>query len=211
MVRMTTIPPRSRARSVWVDPRFLVGILIVVVSIAGVWFVVATARQTAPVLVAARTLVAGETVGSGDVRVAEAALGQMAERYAEPGSVEEGSVAVRTVPAGELVPADALGPADAARTTTVVVPSGTAVPASVAPGATVEVWVAPQVGEGEYESPRILVANATVARLVEDDALVSSTGTSLELVVPRAEVADLLAALSTDALLSVVPATGAAP
>jgi hypothetical protein len=211
MVRMTTVPPRPRARSVWIDPRFLVGILIVVVSIAGVWFVVAAARQTAPVLVAARTLVAGETIAASDVRVAEVALGQLSERYAAPGSVGDGSVAVRTVPAGELVPSDALGPADAARTTTVVVPSGTAVPAAVTAGSRVEVWVAPRVAEGEYDTPRILVADATVARLVEDDALVSSTGASLELVVPRADVADVLASLSSDALLSVVPATGTAP
>lgn len=211
MVRMTTVPPRPRARSVWIDPRFLVGILIVVVSIAGVWIVVAAARQTQPVLVAARTLVAGEPVAQGDVRIIEAGLGDLAARYAVPGALAGGAVAVRTVPAGELVPADALGGADAARTTTVVVPSSTAVPATVDAGSRVEVWVAPRGAEGVSEPPRILVADATVARLVADDALVSGGTTSLELLVPRADVADLLAALSAESMLSVVPATGAAP
>ncbi|WP_460774874.1 SAF domain-containing protein [Microbacterium sp. GXF7504] len=208
---MTSTTPRPRARSVWVDPRFLIGIVVVAVSIAGVWFVVASARQTAPVLVAARTLVAGEPVRSGDVRVTEVALGTVADDYAVPGALADDAVALRTVPAGELVPVDAVGTAEAVRTTVVVVPSGTAVPAAVAAGTRVEVWVAPAGTDGAVEPPRILVADATVARLVADEALVASRGASLELVVPRADVPDLLAALAADAVLSVVPAAGGVP
>lgn len=211
MVRMTSTTPRPRARSVWVDPRFLIGILVVAVSIAGVWFVVASARQTAPVLVAARTLVAGEPVRGADVRVTEVALGAVADGYAVPGALADDAVALRTVPAGELVPADAVGTAEAIRTTTVVVPSGTAVPAAVTAGSRVEVWVAPAAVDGEAETPRILVADATVARLVAEEALVASRGASVELVVPRADVPDLLAALAADGVLSVVPAAGAVP
>lgn len=210
MVGMTSSHARPRPRSVWIDPRFVIGILIVVASVAGVWFVVAAARQTAPVLVAARALVPGESIGSGDLRVAEVALGQAAERYARPGAVADGVVALRTVAAGELVPLEALGPADAVRTTTVVVPSSTRVPAAVAPGAPVEVWSAPRRAAGEYETPRIIVADAVVSRIVQDESLGAAAADSVELVVPRSGLAELLAALSGEAMLSVVPANGGA-
>ncbi|MFT4211593.1 MAG: flagella basal body P-ring formation protein FlgA [Microbacterium sp.] len=205
---MNVRTPRPRARSVWLDPRFLVGLVLVVASIAGVWLVVAAARQTTPVLVAARTLVAGDAVASGDVRVVEVALGQLDDTYAA--ALEAGAVAVRTVPAGELVPADALDTAEAVRTTTVVVPSSTAVPASVGPGTRVELWVAPRAGQDGYETPRILIADATVAAVVADDSLVATGGVSLEVVVPRSDVAALLEALADEGLISVVPATGGA-
>jgi len=211
MVGMSSSTPRPRARSVWVDPRFVIGIVIVLASVAGVWFVVAAARQTTPVLVAARTLVAGEAVAASDFTVAQAALGGAAERYAAPGAEREDAVVLRTVPAGELVPADALGPAEAARTTTVVVPSATAVPAAVDAGARVEVWAAPPDPEGGFATPRVLIADATVARLVADDAIVSARGPSLELVVLRADVPALLEALAAESLLSVVPVAGAVP
>ncbi|MFT4306553.1 MAG: SAF domain-containing protein [Microbacterium sp.] len=198
--------PRPHARSAWLDPRFLVGLVLVVASIAGVWLVVAGARQTTPALVAARTLVAGEAVSPGDVRVVEVALGQLDDAYAE--ALETGAVAARTVPAGELVPADALATAAALRTTIVVVPSVSAVPASVGPGSRVEVWVAPRTGQDGYDTPRILIADATVAAVVADDSLVAVGGVSLEVVVPRSDVASLLDALAGEGLLSVVPATG---
>ncbi|WP_307214468.1 SAF domain-containing protein [Microbacterium sp. SORGH_AS_0888] len=207
---MSSSAPRPRPRSVRIDPRFVVGILLVVASVTGVWFVVAAARQTSPVLVAARTLVPGETIASGDLRVAEVALGQAAERYAKPGASAADAVVVRTVSAGELVPLEALGSAEAARTTTVVVPSSMRVPAAVAPGAPVEVWAAPRTAEGDHGIPRVLVADAVVSRVVASEALGSATADSVELVVPRAALAELLGALSDESMLSVVPAGGGA-
>ena len=67
---MTAIEaPRLRSRAPWADVRFLLGLVLVIVSIAGVWFVVAAARQTAPVFAATRTIVPGETVSVDDVQV----------------------------------------------------------------------------------------------------------------------------------------------
>jgi hypothetical protein len=40
---MTTLEPvRPRPRAFWGDARFFLGILLVIASVAGVWFVVAT-------------------------------------------------------------------------------------------------------------------------------------------------------------------------
>lgn len=202
---------RPRPRAFWADTRFLLGIALIVVSVTGVWLVVATARQTAPVFAAARTIVPGETVTADDLQVVEVALGRTRDAYASPASLEPGVVATRTIAAGELVPRAAIGDAAAATTTTVVVRTTGDVSAAVGPGSVVEVWAAPPGDRGDFGTPSVLVPSATVVSVTRDDAVVSGTQVSLELVIPRADVAATLAALGDGSGLSVVPVAGATP
>lgn len=202
---------RPRPRVFWSDIRFLVGIALVVCSVGGVWLVVSAARQTVPVFSAARTIVPGDVVRADDLRVIDVALGSLEGAYAAPATLVPGSVAIRTVPAGELVPRDALGDAALLRTTTVVVRTPLDLPAAVRAGATVEVWSAPQAERGTFDPPGILVPSATVVAVTTDDSMIGSRGAAVELVIPRAQVADTLAALAGGASLSIVPAVGVAP
>lgn len=208
---MTTVDPpsRPRPRAFWADIRFLIGVLLVIVSIAGVWMVVAAARQTTTVFAATRTIVSGQSIGVGDLRAVEVALGSIEGAYVAADALPDAAVATRTIHAGELVPADSLGGADAARTTTVVVRSAADVPGSVIAGSTVEIWSAPLDVSGDRSAPRILVADATVVEVARDDNMMGRGSVAVELVIPRADVAAVLAAQSTDAVLSVVPANGA--
>ncbi|WP_322409564.1 SAF domain-containing protein [Microbacterium invictum] len=211
---MTAVDTGRRHRALWADARFLLGILLIVASVAGVWFVVSAARQTVPVFVAARTIVSGEVVSSDDVRVEEVALGVLEGSYLEPssseGSLEEGMVATRTIASDELVPRSAVDSADAVRTTTVVLRSSVDVPAAVEAGSVVEVWSAPLVEPGIYDVPRILVADATVASVTRDDSMIGGGAAALEVVIPRADVAAVLEAMSDESALSIVPAVGGA-
>lgn len=202
---------RPRPRPFWADARFLLGIALIVISVAGVWLVVASARQTAPVFAAARTIVPGESVSADDLRVVEVALGGAGDVYASPTSLAPGAVATRTIEAGELVPRGAMGEASASTTTTVVIATVGDVSATVAPGSVVEVWAAPAADRGDYGTPRILVPSATVVSVSRDDAVVSGTQVSMELVIPRADVAATLTALGDGSGLSVVPVAGATP
>lgn len=206
-----TTPDRSRTRprAFWADARFFLGILLIAASVAAVWVIVSAARDTVPVLAAERTLVPGQVVAADDLRTVDVSLGELDGAYLAPGDLADGLVAARTVAEGELVPITALQSADAARTTTVVVRSATEVPSSVGPGSVVEVWSAQPADQGAYETPRILVPDATVVEVTRDDGVVSSAAASLELVIPRADVAAALAAVAADAALSVVPTGGA--
>lgn len=209
MDRMSqSAPARPRPRAFWADLRFLLGIALIVVSIVGVWLVVAAARQTVPVFAASRTIVPGEAVTSDDLQVVEVALGRIEDAYASPTSFEPGAVAMRTISAGELVPQSAIGAADEARTTTVVVTSAAPVPANVRTGTTVEVWAAPQLERGVFDTPRILVAAATVAWVDEDESVMGTAGTAVELVIERADVAATLAAVAAGDRLAIVPLAG---
>ena len=202
--------PARRPRAFWNDLRFFIGVGLIVVSVAGVWLTVTSARQTTPVLAAARTIVPGEEVTSADLRVVDASLGSTGEVYLDPDALVPGSVATRTVVEGELVPASALEEGGRSRVTTVVVQTASVVPSGVEPGSAVELWASAVLESGEYAVPAILVANATVAAVDEADSLLGVRGSALELVVPRSDVAAVLQAVAASAALSVVPAAGGA-
>ena len=202
-------PPR-RPRAFWNDLRFFVGLVLIVVSVAGVWLTVSAARQTTPVFAAARTIVPGEEVTASDLRVVEAALGTAEGAYLAPDALAPGSVATRTVTEGELVPVSALEDGARNHLTTVVVQTMTAAPSDVVTGAVVELWAAPVLEQGTFGAPAILVADATVAAVEEADSLLGARGSTLELVVPRSDVAAVLQAVAASAALSIVPAAGGA-
>lgn len=208
MTTPDTVRPAPRA--FWADARFLLGIALIIASVAGVWLVVASARQTGPVFAAARTIVPGQTVTADDLRVVDVALGSAGETYVSPASLQPGVIATRTILEGELVPQAAVDDADAARTTTIVIRTSGDVSASVVAGSVVEVWAAPAEDGGTFGEPRILVPSATVVSVTRDDAVVSGTDVSLEIVIPRADVAESLAALADGANMSVVPVAGEA-
>jgi len=206
-----TVPEttRARPRAFWGDARFFLGILLVVASVAGVWFVVSASRQTVPAFAASRTIVAGQAISGDDVRLVDVALGQVGEAYLEPDALADGLVATRTIESGELVPRAAVGDAAALRTTSVVLRSADDVPGSIDAGSVVEVWAAPLLERGSYDVPRILVADATVVSVTRDESMIGGGSAALEIVIPRSDVAATLAAMADESSLSVVPTSGA--
>jgi hypothetical protein len=198
-------PARPRRRPFWADARFLLGIVLIVASVAGVWAVVALSRQTSPVYAAAHTIVPGQPVTAGDLTVMDVALGAAADAYLAPGDAPAGAVAARTVAAGELVPASAVISAAQSDVTTVVVHTSADVPSAVHAGAAVELWAAAQRERGVYDTPRVLIPRATVVSVTVDDSMIGGGQAALELVIPRVDVADTLAAISAASALSVVP------
>lgn len=188
------------------DLRFLIGLALVVVSIAGVWLLVASSRQTTPVLQATRTVLPGETLTSADLQVVEVGLASLTDTYLAPQDLDPGSIAVRTLPAGELLPRSAVGDEDSARTTTVVV-SSTSIPDGVSAGSVVELWHAPPIEDGQaFDAPRVLVGDAIVARVAEAEGMLSQSRTDVELVIDRADVGEVLTAITGGSIISLVPA-----
>ncbi|WP_347122971.1 SAF domain-containing protein [Microbacterium sp. SY138] len=201
---MASLPPPRRA--FWGDVRFLVGIALVALSIAGVWLIVSASDHAVPALQATRTITQGEELTSSDFQVVDVGLGSLADDYLGPEDVRPGSVAARTLQSGELVPTSALTDADSSRSTTVVIQSSTGIPEGVEAGTVVEIWQAPPLDEGRsYDVPRILVADVIVHDVLDQEGVLADTGSQLEVVIDRADVADVLAATTGGAALSVVP------
>ncbi|WP_460800537.1 CpaB family protein [Microbacterium sp. GXF6406] len=201
---MSTHPRAHRA--FWGDIRFLIGLALVILSILGVWLIVSSARQTAPVLQANRTIAAGEPLLSEDFSVVEVALGTLIEDYLAPHDLSAGTIAARTVIAKELVPLSAVADATSLRTTNIVVESSVRLPVGVDVGTHLELWHSPAAERGEsLEAPRILAADVIVASIPEEDGMLAQRSTAVELVIERADVAAVLAAIDSGASLSVVP------
>lgn len=205
-----TITQPARRRAFWGDARFFIGIALIVASIAGVWFVVASARQTIPVLAASRTIVPGETVTAAELRVVDVALGPSGDAYLSPADLTGSLVATRTIGEGEMVAQSAVGDAADARMTTIVVQSAADVPAAVKAGSVVELWSAPLLERGLYDTPRVLIADAVVAAVTRDDTMIGGGAATLELVIERAKVAEALAAVAAESALSIIPTSGTA-
>jgi len=206
-------------RRLGLDPRLVIGICLVVVSVAGVLAVVSTADRRVAVYAAAETLAPGDRVDAADLRVRQVALDDAEGLYLPDGALPSaGLVATAVVRAGELVPVSALGTRDGGEATTIVLPLAGRVSASVEPGALVDVWastgsagrdaVDPATGEAAaYAPPAVLSADAVVTRVLRPEGIVSAAdGEAVEVLVPRSRIARLLQAIADGDALAVVPA-----
>jgi hypothetical protein len=201
--------PRVRAhRSFVFDPRFIIGLVLVIVSALGVTWLVATVDQTADVYVASSTLNTGERFTTDDLAVAHVRLGTAVDRYLEPADIPaDGVVAVRPIEKGELVPRSSVGEVRAGDEAQVVVTVSGPIPSVVDRSSRVTLWASAASDSGTtFEAPVVLVAEAEVISVIEPTGIVASgSEMRVELRVPRGSVASVLEAMANGAALAIVP------
>ncbi|GAA1776781.1 hypothetical protein [Agromyces lapidis] len=192
-----TARSRGERGAVRLDPRLLIGLVLVAGSTLGVWALVSGLDDTVEVYVARDTLTPGAPLELDALDVASVRLGASEQHYLlVDGAPESSLVVARTVRAGELVPVAAVDDADRTGLSTVVVPSRGALPSGLEAGALVDVWSAKATERSGFEAPKVLVGGAEIAALVEESGMMASEGTSVELLIPREKVAALLEALA---------------
>ena len=194
-------------RSFWFDPRFAIGIVLVVASVAGVLMVVASADQTATVYAARSALSVGDRIGPDDLVEQSVRLGAVTDKYLGDGGIPaDGLIVTRTIAQGELVPTSAVGSTAGERVASVVVTVNSRLPKSVAAGSVVDVWAAREGDSGLFGPPSVLVPSATVVQVIEADGIMAgASAVSVELLVPRSRTARMLEALANSDALSLVP------
>ncbi len=201
------------ARRTWMDPRLVIGVALVLASLAGVWLVVEQSSRTETAWAATRTLLPGEVVAADAVERVEVRLPHAQGRYLDASADPVGMVVASTVGAGEVLPLRALGDEASEDRAAVVIDVEGALASAVRAGALVDVWTAAPGDEG-FEAPAVLVDDAIVVGVVEDESILASSARQLELLVPSDETAALLEAIADEHALSVVPLAqplGAAP
>jgi len=186
-------PPALRARRPgWRDPRLVGGVVIVALSGLLGARLLAGADDSVRVWSVRHLVVAGQSLGSGDlvaarIRFAEAAD---ADRYLSADeSVPEGTLLRRSVGAGELLPRAAL--ADGDESGLVELPVGVpieSVPASLEVGDLVDVWV---TARGSELSVSVLSEVPVLALPLKGDSMSSGAERQVVLGLDRANV-DLL-------------------
>ncbi|MFE6236449.1 hypothetical protein [Cellulosimicrobium sp. NPDC057862] len=208
----------------WKDPRLLVGIVVVALSVAlGSW-AVSTASRTVTVYAAGAALTPGTPVTAADLRAVEVRLGTQVDRYllVADGLPDE-AVVLRTVAAGELVPASSLGAAADLAVRAVAVPVTTGLSERIVAGAAVDVWYVPEppapttgaepgstAAGDEPPQPAMLVGGVTVAQVDEGEGtLVVGGPTTVHLLVGVDDLPAVLAAVAGDGTIALVPVGGA--
>ncbi|WP_227488320.1 SAF domain-containing protein [Brachybacterium subflavum] len=192
----------------WKDPRLIVGILLVVLSVLLGALLASRASATTTVLVARDEVVVGDEIGPDAFTTAEVRLGDQSARYASsPGDIPEGSTALRSVHSGELLPVSAIGQGGGGDLRPVVIPVDSAVADSVSPGRPVELW---RTAADERDSDALaekLVDGATVRRVFEGSTL-GMRSMSVEVLVPADDLPEVLEALGSGDRMDVIGVPG---
>lgn len=197
-------------RPTWRDPRLLTGVVIVAASVAlGSWLV-SSAGQTVPVLVADGTLTPGEPLTEDGLRSVDVRLGAGTSEYlAADEQLPADLVVLRVVDDGELVPLSALG-ADA-DVRSVAVPVTAGLSDRIGAGTVVDLWFVPdaQAGTGKRPEPSQLAHDVVVEQLdTRDGAMVVGQTVTLHALVPTDALPTVLGALSDAGTVAVVPVAG---
>lgn len=195
------------------DPRLLTGLLLVLLSVAGVTAAVAAADRTEPYLAAARDLEVGQAVEPDDVVAVDVRLQEAADLYVPAEAVPApGTVATQRIAAGQLLPGTALGAPDRLDRKPVAVAVAHSLPGEAGPGSHVDVWVAEQKPSGRgHEPARLLLPAAEIASVrAEETALGAGRGTVVHVLVGEEPMGELVDALGNDARFTLVwnPAGG---
>lgn len=196
-----------RPRSFWVDPRFAIGVGLVIASVAGVYGVVAASDRSVLVYAAGSALQPGDRVRPAELELETVRLGQVGDRYLREGDIPaEGVLVTRPVAEGELVPASAVGSAASVRVASVVVTVSGQLPKSIAPSAVVDIWSAAETEDRSFGPPAVLVGSATVVRVLPSSGLIAENrGAAVEVLVPREKIARILEAIANGDAVSLVP------
>jgi hypothetical protein len=140
----------------WRDPRLVVGVLLVCVSVVLGAQLLSGRDDVSQVWAVREAVSGGETLSSDDLRAVGVRFAEASDagRYVsadEP--LGPGAVVTRDLAEGELLPLAALGQTDAGLLELPVAVPGGGVPAGLAPGDRVDVWVVP-TARASTRSPR---------------------------------------------------------
>lgn len=196
----------KRRRSI--DARLLIGIALVAASVAGVVALVGAVDTRTTVYAASGALSPGDRIQPGSLVEREVSLDGADGLYLLAGEIPaDGLVVVHPVREGELLPRAAVGDAAGVRSTALVLQLAGPPSSAVRAGAVIDVWASAAATEGRgYAAPVVLVPDAVVVRVVENEGIVSSNASAVEVLVPRSRVARVLQAQAAGDALAVVPA-----
>lgn len=212
-------PTAARLRQPsWRDTRLVVGVVLVLLSVAIGAKVIASADDTVPMYAAVASLVPGQPVTQKDVRRVDVQLGADRTRYvAADHDIAPDTFALRDVRPGELLPASALGTKADIDMKPVSVPVDSGAAAQLAAGSIVDVWVnAKEKSSGveKYGNPIKTLEAAPVVRVPEagGSGLGSASGkTAVQIMVSESGVQGLIAAIDQGARITLVPVPGSPP
>jgi hypothetical protein len=190
----------------WKDPRLVVGILLVLASMAGVISLLGAADQTMEAYAARESIAVGEQLTEDKLHRVKVRLGDLEQRYLTPeAGLAEGLVAVQRIGKDQLVPRDSLGEPDLLDRKPVAVTIDEVLPGQAVAGSRVDVWVALPDARNGFSPPTLLLPGAEIAQITAGStALGSARSTVVLVLVSDSQMPQLLGAQANKAKISVV-------
>lgn len=215
---MAELPKPTAARlrkPSWRDSRLVVGLVLVLLSMAIGAKIIASADDTVPMYAAAAALVPGQPVAQKDLRRVDVRLDASGDRYvAADHDIAANTFALRDVRPGELLPKSALGTKAEVNLKPVSVPVDGGGAAQLTAGSIVDLWVNAKdrsSGADKYGNPAKTLEGATVVRTPDTSGggLGAASGTvAVQVMVPDASVQTIIAAIDQGARITLVPVPG---
>ncbi|GAB6901035.1 SAF domain-containing protein [Kineosporia succinea] len=207
----TAPAPRLR-RPGWRDPRLIVGLVLLFGSIVAGARLMAEAGQTRAVFAARGALPPGTALTPDVLQVVRVRVEAASADYLDADSpLPAGAVLTRTIGDGELIPVAAIGSEASLSVRPVTIPLDGPPPGGLTAGGKADVWAAlPREGSrGGYQVPREIASKVEVFAVTgPGTGLNSSRSGALTILVPEANLPDVLEALAGDARLSILPVLG---
>lgn len=194
----------------WRDPRLLIGLLLVALSVTGVVALVQTVDERQGYWAASTDIVPGAQVTAEDFHIVQASMSESSDHYwvADQELPTEFLVS-STILQGELLTQRQVAESDPDGRQQVGVRVSEDMPASVTTGSRVDVWVAAAREDGRgYEEPTKMISNAEVTGTdTNTSAFAAANTTTVYVMLAQDAVPQVLDAQANDAKIALVPAT----
>lgn len=194
----------------WRDPRLLIGLLLVALSVTGVVALVQTVDERQGYWAASTDIVPGAQVTAEDFHIVQASMSESSDHYwvADQELPTEFLVS-STILQGELLTQRQVAESDPDGRQQVGVRVSEDMPASVTTGSRVDVWVAAAREDGRgYEEPTKMISNAEVTGTdTNTSAFAAANTTTVYVMLAQDAVPRVLDAQANDAKIALVPAT----
>lgn len=196
----------------WKDPKLLIGVLLVLLSVVGVVFLVNAAKNTSSYYALKTDLAAGSPLSAENLTVVEANLGTQAENYLPATQdIPSNSVLQRFVKAGDLLAKDVMTSGEEMDRKPFGLIVEDPLASTVTSGDTVDVWVSLPGEDRQFQDPVRLIERAEIAEINRGDTGFSSTTkTTVQLLLPDNQLPAIIKAVNSQARISLVPSVKAA-
>lgn len=204
-----TEAPRIRPPG-WRDPRLMIGVLLVALSVTGVVALVQSVDERRGYWAASTDIIPGAKVTAEDFHVVQASMAEAADQYwVADRELPPEFLVSSTILQGELLPQRQVAESDPDGRQQVGVRVSEDMPASVSAGSRVDVWVAAASEDGRgYEEPAKMISNAEVIGTDDNtSAFAAANSTTVYVMLSQDAVPAVLDAQANDAKIALVPAT----
>lgn len=192
----------------WKDPKLLMGLLLIVISLVAVVGVINATNKTQTYYVANRDISVGDSVEPSDLKVVEVRLGEADGLYlAASEELNQSIHAKQHIQKGELISANALQEPDEQGRRQVAIVLDSTVASSFSAGDYADIWVSHQEENGtSYSAPIQVMQAAEISQINTEDSMIGSTGkTAVQILVTDTALAEVLDAINNESKINLVP------